>query len=121
MTTLNLADEIQRLQLLPAEQVRREAMATVHEFREGLTKGNYRAAEKIDDRWQTNIWVKRAILLLFKTGLVESKTNPDDFTFFDKDTLPVKTMTLRRCLKKHYAELDWLSASSEPVTRGPAT
>jgi 2,3,4,5-tetrahydropyridine-2-carboxylate N-succinyltransferase len=94
MKTMNLADEIERLLALPAEQARREGMATVHEFREGLKKGNYRAAEKTAGGWRTNIWVKRGILLLFKTGVVESKSNPSEFYFFDKDTLPVKTLTL---------------------------
>jgi 2,3,4,5-tetrahydropyridine-2,6-dicarboxylate N-succinyltransferase len=93
MKTMNLADEIERLLSLPAEQARREGVATVNEFREGLTKGNYRAAEKTAVGWRTNIWVKRGILLLFKTGVVESKSNPAGY-FFDKDTLPVKTLKL---------------------------
>jgi hypothetical protein len=41
MKTMNLADEIERLLSLPAEQARREGMATVNEFREGLTKSVY--------------------------------------------------------------------------------
>jgi 2,3,4,5-tetrahydropyridine-2-carboxylate N-succinyltransferase len=94
MKTANLADEVERLLALPAEQTRREGMATALEFREGLTKGNYRAAEKTGEGWHTNIWVKRGILLLFKTGVVESNSCPEEFYFFDKDTLPVKTLAL---------------------------
>lgn len=92
--TENLAKEIERLLALPADKARSEGLATAHEFREGLTKGKYRSAEKTADGWRANIWVKRGILLLFKTGVVESKVNPSEFYFFDKDTLPVKTLAL---------------------------
>jgi 2,3,4,5-tetrahydropyridine-2-carboxylate N-succinyltransferase len=59
-----------------------------------LTQGVYRAAEKSNGAWRTNIWVKRGILLAFRIGAVESKTNPSEFYFFDKDTLPVKHLSL---------------------------
>jgi len=94
MKAMKLEDEIDRLLGLPAEQARREGLSTVHEFRDGLTKGKYRAAEKTDSGWRTNIWVKRGILLAFKTGVLESKSNSSEFYFFDKDTLPVKSLTL---------------------------
>ncbi len=92
--TMKLEDEIERLLALPADQARREGLATVHEFRDGLSKGKYRAADKTADGWRTNIWVKRGILLAFKTGEVESKSSSGEFYFFDKDTLPVKELTL---------------------------
>jgi 2,3,4,5-tetrahydropyridine-2,6-dicarboxylate N-succinyltransferase len=91
---MKLAEAIDHLLALPADQARREGMDAALEFREGLTKGKFRAAEKSNGTWKTNIWVKRGILLLFKTGVVETKSNPSEFYFFDKDTLPVKQLTL---------------------------
>jgi 2,3,4,5-tetrahydropyridine-2-carboxylate N-succinyltransferase len=89
-----LAEKIEDLLALPGDQARRDGMAIVREFREGLSKGLYRAAEKTESGWRTNIWVKRGILLMFKTGIVEGQSRAGDTSFFDKDTLSVKRMTL---------------------------
>ena len=94
MKTMNLADEIERLLLLPAEQARREGMAAVDEFREGLTKGNYRAAEKTAGGWRTNIWVKRGIRSFSRRVSWNRNPTRTESYFFDKDTLPAKTLTL---------------------------
>jgi hypothetical protein len=59
---------IERLLPLPADQARREGMAIVKELREGLNRGEFRAAEKTADGWKTNVWVKRGILLAFKSN-----------------------------------------------------
>jgi 2,3,4,5-tetrahydropyridine-2-carboxylate N-succinyltransferase len=91
---MNLQGEIERLLTLPADQARREGLSTVHEFREGLSRGRFRAAEKTGGGWRTNIWVKRGILLAFKTGVVEARSVSGEFLFFDKDTLPAKLLTL---------------------------
>jgi 2,3,4,5-tetrahydropyridine-2-carboxylate N-succinyltransferase len=91
---MKLAEEIDRLLALPGDQARREGMATIAEFREGLSKGRYRAAERNGSGWRTNIWVKRGILLAFKTGVVEGKSSAGGTHFFDKDTLPVKSLVL---------------------------
>jgi 2,3,4,5-tetrahydropyridine-2-carboxylate N-succinyltransferase len=91
---MKLAEEIDRLWALPADQARREGLAVVHEFRQGLSRGEFRAAEKTAQGWKTNTWVKRGLLLAFKTGLVESRPIPGEFFFFDKDTLPPKPLAL---------------------------
>ena len=90
---MTLAEEIDRLLLLSPEEARRSGLAVVNEFRRGLSRGEFRAAEKTDAGWRTNTWVKRGILLAFKIGVVEPRPVGAEFFFFDKDTLPAKTLT----------------------------
>jgi 2,3,4,5-tetrahydropyridine-2-carboxylate N-succinyltransferase len=85
---MDLAQEIERLHGLPAEQARREGFTFVREFREGLSRGQYRAAEKTPAGWTVNVWVKRGILLAFRIGVIEDRSIAGEFRFFDKDTLP---------------------------------
>src|SRR2546425_10904266 len=87
---MNLSDEIERLLSVSAEDARREGLSVVQELRDGLNSGEFRAAEKTAEGWKTNIWVKRGILLAFKIGVVEDRSVPGEFRFFDKDTLPAK-------------------------------
>src|SRR5688572_8387408 len=91
---MRLQEEIDRLLALPADEARKDGVSVVNEFRQGLTKGQYRAAERTESGWRTNIWVKRGILLAFKVGVVESRPVPPEFSFFDKDTLPAKSLKL---------------------------
>jgi 2,3,4,5-tetrahydropyridine-2-carboxylate N-succinyltransferase len=69
----------------------------VQEVREGLTEGRYRAAEKTESGWRTNIWVKRGILLAFKTGEVYPTSSGvlGELAFFDQDTLPLKKLHVK--------------------------
>ena len=91
---MNLQNEIERLLALPADAARNEALAVVRELRQGLTRGEFRAAEKTAAGWKTNIWVKRGILLAFKVGAVVDRTGCcAEFSFFDKDTLPMRSLT----------------------------
>ena len=90
---MNLSDEIERLLSVSAEDARREGLSVVQELRHGLNRGEFRAAEKTPSGWKTNIWVKRGILLAFKIGVVEDRSIPADFHFFDKDTLPAKKLS----------------------------
>ncbi len=59
----------------------------VYETIEKLDSGLVRVAEKRDGKWQTNDWVKKAILLYFR---IQKMTTMEagDFNFFDK--VPVK-------------------------------
>ena len=88
---MTLQEEIERLLALPADQARKEGLSVVQEVREGLTEGRYRAAEKTETGWRTNVWVKRGILLAFKTGKVHATVSGmfGELAFFDKDTLPL--------------------------------
>jgi len=92
---MSLENEIDRLLSLPADQARKEGIGIVGEFRQGLAQGKFRAAEKHDGVWRTNTWVKRGLLLAFKTGGIEARPVGSEFYFFDKDTLPMRKLTPR--------------------------
>lgn len=66
------------------------------EFKELLRKGEIRAAEKDSaGNWKANAWVKQGILLGFKMGaMIEVSSEGDQFQFFDKDTYPLRPMSL---------------------------
>jgi len=87
-----LEHEIERLLALPPEDARAQGLSVVREFRAGLSRGEFRAAEKTAGGWKTNIWVKRGILLAFKIGVIEDRSVQSEFRFFDKDTLPPKPL-----------------------------
>jgi len=57
-------------------------------FRDELTRGKVRAAEKIDGRWVVNIWVKHGILLGFRLG--EMIDMSAGLSFVDKNTFPAR-------------------------------
>ncbi len=66
------------------------------EFKNALRRGEIRSAEK-DGRgnWQANTWVKKGILLGFRMGkMVEMSKPTETFKFFDKDTFPLRPMSL---------------------------
>jgi 2,3,4,5-tetrahydropyridine-2-carboxylate N-succinyltransferase len=59
------------------------------EFLDALNQGKIRAAEKKNDEWVVNTWVKQGILLGFRLGeLVEM--GEGTLNFVDKDTYPVR-------------------------------
>jgi 2,3,4,5-tetrahydropyridine-2,6-dicarboxylate N-succinyltransferase len=73
-----------------------EARKTFLEFRDQLTQGKIRAAEKIGDnkdtRWVTNPWVKQGILLGFRLGVLQEMSA--GLSFVDKDTFPARQFTI---------------------------
>ena len=89
VTTLQSA--IERLATGSAE-VTSEALATFREFRDALTQGRIRAAEKRGAQWTVNAWVKQGILLGFRLGQLEE--SGDALTFVDKNTFPARHFTL---------------------------
>src|SRR5215216_498559 len=66
------------------------------EFKAALRRGEIRSAEKdADGNWHANAWVKQGILLGFKLGkMVEMSKPTETLQFFDKDTFPLRPMTL---------------------------
>jgi len=66
-----------------------QARQTFMKFRKALTKGEIRAAEKIDGTWRTNAWVKQGILLGFRLGKLARSGDADALSFIDKDTYPL--------------------------------
>lgn len=70
-----------------------EILKILKDFLDKLNKGKIRAAEKINDNWITNLWVKQGILLLFRYGELE-KIDNNYFIFFEKSTLGLKQFSL---------------------------
>jgi 2,3,4,5-tetrahydropyridine-2,6-dicarboxylate N-succinyltransferase len=66
------------------------------EFKTALRTGEIRSATKDkDNNWHANAWVKRGILLGFKMGkMVEISNENETLKFFDKDTYPLRPMSL---------------------------
>src|ERR1700731_2005081 len=89
----SLKTSIGRLAALGEVEHNPEARPAFFEFRDALTQGKIRAAEKIDGHWTVNTWVKHGILLGFRLGeLVE--TGCAALTFVDKDTFPARQFSL---------------------------
>jgi len=65
------------------------ARQTFVEFRDALTRGEIRAAEKTDGRWTVNTWVKQGILLGFRLGEL-AEMGDAALSFVDKDTFPAR-------------------------------
>ncbi len=64
------------------------------EFRDLLTAGKVRAAEKIDGLWVVNVWVKQGILLGFRLGELVETGASDALSFVDKDTFPARRFSV---------------------------
>jgi 2,3,4,5-tetrahydropyridine-2-carboxylate N-succinyltransferase len=84
--------------IAPANIADSEAARLVFdEFRERLTRGEIRAAEKVIGSdgvgcWTTHAWVKRGILLGFRLGVLTEMSDGEVFNFVDKDTFPARRM-----------------------------
>jgi len=86
MQTLKAA--IERLASLGEVESDPQARTVFLEFRQALTEGKIRAAEKSGDRWSVNTWVKRGILLGFRLGELTEMSDGSVLSFVDKDTFP---------------------------------
>lgn len=60
---------------------------SIEQVIEGLNCGQLRVCEKTNGQWQTQAWIKQAILLYFRVTKMHSM-DAGDFNFFDK--IPVK-------------------------------
>ena len=87
----NLRSEIERLYAGGplSREAAKQAREVFREFRESLTKGQIRAAEKLDGRWRVNAWVKQGILMGFRLGELEELAS-GALSFVDKDTFPAR-------------------------------
>ena len=88
MQTLKAA--IERLASLGEVESDPQARTVFLEFRQALTEGKIRAAEKSGDRWSVNTWVKRGILLGFRLGELTEMSDGSVLSFVDKDTFPAR-------------------------------
>ena len=87
-----LKSSIERLSTLGEIEQDPEARKTFLEFRDQLTQGKIRAAEKVDGHWIVNAWVKQGILLGFRLGALAEMSA--GLSFVDKDTFPARKFTL---------------------------
>jgi 2,3,4,5-tetrahydropyridine-2-carboxylate N-succinyltransferase len=71
-----------------------EARGAFLEFRSRLTRGEIRAAEKINGRWTVHVWVKQGILLGFRIGELREMSGGEVLSFVDKDTFPARRIAL---------------------------
>jgi 2,3,4,5-tetrahydropyridine-2,6-dicarboxylate N-succinyltransferase len=88
----DLKSSIERLSAQGEVEHNPEARKTFLEFRDQLTQGKVRAAEKIDGKWKVNTWVKQGILLGFRLGALTEM--PAGLSFVDKDTFPPRQFTV---------------------------
>jgi len=86
----SLKTSIEHLATLGQVERNPEARKVFLDFREQLTQGKIRAAEKIDGKWKVNVWVKQGILLGFRLGELTRMGDDACLSFVDKDTFPVR-------------------------------
>jgi 2,3,4,5-tetrahydropyridine-2-carboxylate N-succinyltransferase len=89
----------EKIESLHAQDIKKidrtEALKTFGEFKLLLNAGKVRAAEKIDGVWRVNSWVKKGILFGFRIGRLSDVSINESFRYFDKDTYPLKKITLK--------------------------
>jgi 2,3,4,5-tetrahydropyridine-2-carboxylate N-succinyltransferase len=97
-TLEDLSRRIAELLQADAQATRDEARAVFAELRKALSEGRVRAAEPDPSSptgWKVNTWVKQGILLGFRSGgLADVSADHGKWPFFDKDTLPLKKLSL---------------------------
>ncbi len=90
----SLKSSIERLVSSGEVEANPEARQVFLDFREQLTQGKIRAAEKKNDQWVVNTWVKQGILLGFRLGELREMGNNSTLSFVDKDTFPARPFTV---------------------------
>lgn len=91
---MNLQSEIEKL--FEKSEFSSDDREIYEIFKTALRRGEIRSAEKAaDGNWHANTWVKQGILLGFRMGkMVEMSKPTETLQFFDKDTFPLRPMTL---------------------------
>ena len=90
----SLKTSIEHLASLGQVERNPEARKVFLEFREQLTQGKIRAADKINGQWKVNVWVKQGILLGFRLGELSKMGEDSGLSFVDKDTFPARTFAV---------------------------
>jgi 2,3,4,5-tetrahydropyridine-2-carboxylate N-succinyltransferase len=89
----DLRPEIERFVAAVAPGEEPQARAAFEALKQGLNRGELRAAERgADGVWRANAWVKRGILLGFRLGRIAPAATGGPFPFFDKDTFPLRAI-----------------------------
>ena len=88
---------IERLFEIPVDKIDKdEVLQAVDQLKLALNRGEIRAAEFQNGIWQVNTWVKKGILLAFRTGVLREFPGDDVFNFFDKDTMGVRQFAVNQ-------------------------
>jgi 2,3,4,5-tetrahydropyridine-2-carboxylate N-succinyltransferase len=90
----SLQADIERLALLGEVEQNPDARRAFVDFRDALTTGKIRAAEKVNGQWTVNVWVKQGILLGFRLGQLSQMSDGSCLSFVDKDTFPARRFTV---------------------------
>lgn len=95
----SLQSSIERLAALGEVERDPEARRAFLEFRDALTLGKIRAAEKVHGpskggQWVVNAWVKQGILLGFRLGELTEMGSGACLSFVDKDTFPARKFSV---------------------------
>ncbi len=91
----SLKTAIERLASVGEVEHSPDARQIFMDFRDELTQGKIRAAERVDGQWVVNIWVKQGILLGFRLGELSDMAQDASLSFVDKDTFPARRFTVR--------------------------
>jgi 2,3,4,5-tetrahydropyridine-2-carboxylate N-succinyltransferase len=95
---MGLEQEVTRLVAAGDGVSHDDARDTFLRLRQEMAAGRVRAAEPdatSPTGWRVNVWVKQGILLGFRVGgLIDMSIDSDRWPFFDKDTLPLKPLTV---------------------------
>ena len=89
-----LRPAIERLASLGEVEGNPDARQTFLEFRDALTRGTIRAAERMAGQWTVNVWVKQGILLGFRLGELAEMNDGATLSFVDKDTFPARRFSV---------------------------
>ncbi len=93
---INLKEQIEKLEEKFSENLFQDFK---EEFISALNNGLIRAAEQdANGNWNVNTWVKKGILLLFKYGTI-SDYSSENFSYFDKNTLPLKPISMNNRIR----------------------
>jgi len=87
---MSLQDKITRYYNNPPANMPSDFESLFDEFLKALNRGKIRSAEKKDDKWVVNTWVKQGILLGFKYGNVLPFSESGPLHFYDKHTYPTQ-------------------------------
>jgi 2,3,4,5-tetrahydropyridine-2-carboxylate N-succinyltransferase len=92
---MSLIEKIEKYYSQKDLEDKKKVLPILNEILDKLNNGTIRAAEQDDSgQWHVNLWVKKAILLLFRYGKLEDKSVDENFKYFDKDTLPLQEFSL---------------------------
>jgi 2,3,4,5-tetrahydropyridine-2,6-dicarboxylate N-succinyltransferase len=88
-----LRASIERYSTSVPEGAEADARAAFVSLKAALNAGSVRAAARgADGQWRVNAWVKEGILLGFRLGRLTPMATGGPFTFYDKDTFPLRTV-----------------------------